>query len=455
MKRRLLCIALALLTLLTLSVLALAEDVPEIEIEWLEFEGMPYWYVPETDLFVVRNSDGKYGMAERSTGKTVVPCEYHSFAQYSDGIAAVTKIDENGIAKYGFVDTSGQLVISIQYEVPDSLWTEFYFHEGLAMIAKTENGITKYGFIDTTGQVVIPVEYDAASNFSEGLAPVEQAGVWSYIDHSGETVLSLSASYAHSFSEGVAFIRDGAHSIINTSGEVIGTLNPDAQSYYGGTFRYGLMAATAANGKVGCFDIHGDWVIPAEYDSLYLSDDTLIRAKVDEKSGYIDLDGTVVIPFEYDAIYAGFEGGLSVVANKDSAGVYKWGIINKENQIIIPLGYDSVENLGRYCAVALDGKYGLFESPYYVSDEPVAEEAEAVPEEILEEAPAEELPSEDPAEEIPAEEPIPEPESQPVEPEPVAEEAETSYLLPALLAVGLVIVGVLVFVLLKKKKAAK
>lgn len=460
MKRKLLCVVLALLTLLALSVPALADDVPEIEIEWLNLPGMPWTYIPETDSFFVKNSDGKYGIVERSTGKMIVPCEYDDYCLYSDGLAAVSQTDANGVQKYGFIDTNGQLVLPVQYEIPEFFYSIFSFSEGLAVIAKTENGVTKYGYINTEGEIVIPVEYDDANPFSEGYAAVRKGEVNSYIDYNENSFFEFSHYLSsgccfYDFHDGVALIWQGndSFSFINTDFEVLSTFNLPGSHY--AELHNGMLIAESDNGKEGCIDIYGNWAIPAEYDNLYYIDDDLILAGLDGKYGYLDDTGEIVIPIDYDSVSWYSYDNLLAVGKNDSEGVLRKGVINKAGEIVLPLEYDSIRLMERYVAVELDGKYGLFESPYYISDEPVEEEPEAIPEEIPEEAPAEELPAEEPAEEIPTEDPISEPESQPVASEPVAEEAETSYLLPVLLAVGLVIAGVLVFVLLKKKKAAK
>ena len=46
-----------------------------------------------------------------------------------------------------------------------------------------ESPAGKWGFLDTTGQIVIPAKYDQVSGFAEGLAPASLSGRWGYIDH--------------------------------------------------------------------------------------------------------------------------------------------------------------------------------------------------------------------------------------------------------------------------------
>lgn len=452
MKRRFFSAALALLTLLALCVPALAADVPEVEIEWRALPGMPMQYIPETDLFTAVNSDGKYGIIDRATGQTVTPFVYdYIYGFTEDGLAPASQTDGSGVQKYGFLDTSGQLVLSVQYEIPEYFLNSFAFYEGLAVIAKTENGVTKYGFINTDGEIVIPVEYDDVDYFSEGFAPVEKDGVWSYIDHSGEIISPQSYSYAHSFSEGVALILNGvgSYSFINHDFEILSTFTMSAWSYRPQIYN-GVLAAKPDNGKWGCIDIYGNWVIPAEYENLYFIDDDLIVAKLGEKSGYLDCTGEVVIPIDYDSVSWYSYDNLLSVANYDANGALRWGVINKAGEVILPLEYDSVRLMERYVAVEKNGRYGLFESPYYVSDEPVAEEPEEIPEEVTEEAPAEELPAEEaaPADEEPTQET-----ASVSEPAP-APEAESTSPLPIVLAVVAVLAVGGVIVLLQKKRNA-
>jgi hypothetical protein len=72
-------------------------------------------------------------------------------------------------SKWGFIDTSGTLIIQ------DQFYRAGNFSEGLAWVEKKEQFLffvlsDTYGFIDKSGEVVIPYQFDRAGNFSEGLA---------------------------------------------------------------------------------------------------------------------------------------------------------------------------------------------------------------------------------------------------------------------------------------------
>jgi hypothetical protein len=130
---------------------------------------------------------GQYGYIDRS-GKLVIPPRFKQAASFGEGLAAVTLNGSQG----GFIDTSGKLVIKEE---------EFEggggFSEGLAAVRGKNH---KYGFIDKTGVFVIQPQYDRAGDFSEGLAPVQQAdapwpGDLSYINPKGEVVIRSKSTF--------------------------------------------------------------------------------------------------------------------------------------------------------------------------------------------------------------------------------------------------------------------
>jgi hypothetical protein len=51
------------------------------------------------------------------------------------------------------------------------------------------NGDKKYGYIDTTGSVVIEAGFSDAHDFKNGLAKVKESGKWGFIDITGKIVV--------------------------------------------------------------------------------------------------------------------------------------------------------------------------------------------------------------------------------------------------------------------------
>lgn len=95
---------------------------------------------------------------EYRIGQLVIPCIYDWVGSFSNGLVRIKHSD-----KYGFIDTSGKLVVPSYDDAQD-------FSEGYARVE--QNG--KLGFIDTKGQLVIPCIYDWVGSFSDGFAVVEQ-----------------------------------------------------------------------------------------------------------------------------------------------------------------------------------------------------------------------------------------------------------------------------------------
>lgn len=114
------------------------------------------------------------------TGDIVIEPQFELANPFFEGLASVSDGE-----KYGFIDTSGKLVIPMKYDIVGETehrmsigypndrrqvntgpFSAVYFSQGLCAV--NENG--KYGFIDKTGNFVIPPQFDGPSNFYEDVA---------------------------------------------------------------------------------------------------------------------------------------------------------------------------------------------------------------------------------------------------------------------------------------------
>jgi hypothetical protein len=96
------------------------------------------------------------------------------------------------------------------------------------------------------------------------------------------------------------------------------------------------------NGCCGAINRNGEIIIPLKYSNLIDFDNELILACDDEDFwGFINWKNVIVIPFEYSYASIFLEKyNLSKVC-KDG----KYGYIDRKNQEIIPLDYDSLTNI--------------------------------------------------------------------------------------------------------------
>ncbi len=108
------------------------------------------------------------------------------------------------------------------------------------------------------------------------------------------------------------------------------------------------------NHKCG-FKRGGKIVIKAEYDFVDDFFGDLAIVSKNDKYGYINKQGKVIIPLQYDFRLGTFHDGLAYV-KKDG----KYGFIDKNGKIIIPLKYDDARRFNEGLAgVKNNGKYGF------------------------------------------------------------------------------------------------
>jgi hypothetical protein len=137
------------------------------------------------------------------TGKVVLePKDFEPINGFTDGLAR-GNITTSSPYKKGYINKAGKLA----FDIPNS-WGACLFSEGLACVETK-----KWGFINTSGQFVITPQFDEAAPFSEGFASVT---FWDksktsrhkngYIDKSGRLVIKPQFDITQPFSEGLAAV---------------------------------------------------------------------------------------------------------------------------------------------------------------------------------------------------------------------------------------------------------
>lgn len=366
MKRKILSISLAVLMVLTTNITALAavmrshSEVYQFEIGSSVFYENTDWGFSNGLLNVIRQgSDGqyKYGYVNE-LGNTVISFIYDEAEPFSEGYAVVCKyingspkygyIDEKGnqvvdfiydyampfsegfaavgnyttgyYIKCGFIDTSGQLKIAMNYTTAE------YFVNGLARVSQDKNndGYPEFGYIDTSGNVKIALEYADALHFSDtGFAGVcktindDGDRKWAFINQSGTQVTQFIYDFADMYSEGFAPIGvystvydyyEPRYGYVNESGRESISLNYSDAS----VFSEGL--ARVSNGtSVGYINTSGQLKISYSYSDGLNFSEGLCAVKVGSKWGYIDTDGNSVTQFVYDKASDFSEGYATVV----------------------------------------------------------------------------------------------------------------------------------------------
>lgn len=179
---------------------------------------------------------------------------------YTEGLVPIYdkhKIEQNRVGFYGH---------SGDYEIEPQFFKTGIFLEGLCPVSiLDENRELKWGYINTSGDVVIDLQYEDALHFRDGVAAVKKGTrEWLVIDKTGKIVFEH--YYGLVFSEGRAVTGKLGHDKLGYK-DKSGTTVIDLKFDYAGTFHNGL-AEVEVNGKVGFINLDGEYVIRPKYDAV-------------------------------------------------------------------------------------------------------------------------------------------------------------------------------------------
>ena len=179
-----------------------------------------------------------------------------------------------------------------------------------------KDGSIKSGFVNEKGSIVLPVIYDDAYFFSNGLAYTELNNRKMFIDITGKEVIDVSKY--------------------------------DRASSFDGDF-----ALIYLNNRCGIIDKYGKVVIECKHDHISRLSDVLFSVQTDGKHILKNRFDVNLSEIEFDNIGMVVNGRMSV--SKDG----KWGFINTDGEIVIPLIYNSTKGFRENAAsVSLGEKWG-------------------------------------------------------------------------------------------------
>lgn len=178
--------------------------------------------------------------------------------------------------------------------------TVLYYSEGLAAIKS--NG--SYGFADSSGKILISVQYEDVLPFSEGMAPVKLMGSWGFIDRSENIVIQPYFDSVAVFCQGSALIKkDGKINFVDGRGKLRngkGYSNVNRLS----TGNWELAEGT----KFGLANSRGRELIIPKYAYLKDLGDGFAIVKKHGFFGVLDYQQNIVIQFNYNAISSPYPG---------------------------------------------------------------------------------------------------------------------------------------------------
>jgi hypothetical protein len=250
-----------------------------------------------------------------STGQKVVPVENIEVVRLAGSNDKLFRIKANS-PKYGFINTSGQIVTEINYDrVGD-------YHEGEAWACFHR----KYGFIDESFHSTGDTTFSEVRDFSDGLAAIRKGYHWGFIDKNGAIRIPVKLYRVGNFHNGMAWAKadNGRFGYINPEGKWL--IKP--QFYNAHDFAGNGLAVVETINHFCLIDAHGKEV-SANYDFIGSFTEGIAIGRKGKRFYLIDSLGKAYIKLRpCDYVYA-FHEGYARIKRRD-----KYGFIDKSGSII-------------------------------------------------------------------------------------------------------------------------
>lgn len=238
------------------------------------------------------------------------------------------------------------------------------FVDGLARVQRDG----KWGFIDKSGKEVVPCVWDDIYYFINGLALVEKNGKYGFINKNNEAIVPIEYDSAIDFADGNGI---AAVSKFTEEGELWAII--DDRGKFVTSFIYSDVArdVSGTHVYVDCEDENGmcsqeSYMIDKygnRIDEPSDDKDDLEIVKREGKYGVVNKNNDIIIPFNFDRITQRF-GEYYIVekreANELKGGGYLKGLFSNKGKQIIPCKYNEISDFHDGISMVYDGwSYGF------------------------------------------------------------------------------------------------
>lgn len=260
-------------------------------------------------------SNDNYGFIDKE-GNTIIEPKFLSASDFVNGVSVVSVED----SKVFIINKKGENIATL-----DSVSISYGFSEKLAAV-KIKN--SKWGYVNTSGELVVKPKYLEAGSFKEGLSKVRIDSselLYAFINKKGKIIIQPKYSEVGDFNNGLAkFKLNKLWGYIDKSGEVV--INPQfdsCENFNGDT------APVKLGEKWGFIDEKGKYIINPQYDWAGKFSNSLAAVKSGDKYGYIDLKGDFIVNPQFQNAEE-FYDDVAFIMNDD-----KYGLINNEGKIVV------------------------------------------------------------------------------------------------------------------------
>ena len=275
----------------------------------------------QTQILRYKEND-KYGVVSIN-GKKITPAIYESIEtlEYKDGIL---KVEKDG--KYGLIDLNGEEIVKTEY---NSIETDGYYYEnskyekaGYIVNIRTDEGY-RYGYINYKGRQTLDTMYTNIKRITE--------------------IKDDNVVYLITYTNGKAGILKNGQTLIENKYESI---------EFDGTNNILMLQQ---NAKQGVYDLEGNMILPIQYENITFAG-KYINAYKDGKLLVFDVTGTLQSEDSYKSLITVANGKYIITMNRDN----KYGVIDSNKTNILENKYSYIEYaFDNYFIVSLDEKTGI------------------------------------------------------------------------------------------------
>lgn len=286
------------------------------------------------------------------TGEVVVEIKYEKCKPFNSGFAKVGAIF--------FVNTKGEF-----FNVRN------YIKAGLRGVREFSNGLlavnisNSWGFINTSGELIIPSVYEYSTDFKNGFALVKKGKEFLIIDKKGNEQKIIrnekgKITHVKEFSEGMAPIKISKKwGFVNENGEIVIEGKYESVGEFNGGLAWAKQSGLSGK-RVGYINKKGEQIVGPIFiraKNIDIKSGLARIVKLDGKKGYINMDGDV-IHFANSREYKNFVGGMC--RESEHAGDSKIGYLNSEGEWAIKPIFNIARDFNNgYAPAKSEGKWGV------------------------------------------------------------------------------------------------
>lgn len=333
MKRKLLalfCMLFLLAEMIPAGALAAKADISKV--------------IPESfgeGLVKYSSSKNKYGYLDTS-GNVVIKAQYLSTNAFRNGLAMV-QISKGKYAATQFIDHSGKVVIKplkntkTRYYAYTDFWMGDYAATEIWSISKRDGSISPvgYNYVNSKGKLLNGEEYMYVGPFREGYALVGTGGASRKLTRNS---ISEAGEYWLSTWSGNTSVRAASqYYFIDPEGQQLGAMTWT----YARSFSEGMAAVavktSGGTARWGYINSSGTLQISPEYAEAWDFHNGLARVSDGENYGYVDPDGNLAVPMIWKSAGDFSADGYAIVKDE-----YHAHLIDRSGSVVLETEYSSL-----------------------------------------------------------------------------------------------------------------